>query len=174
MIRKYFWTFGLLLSFCSLLTSQSTAQLDDSTNTESLRGLKAVVVTVKGISPEAERDGVTKDKLRTDVELKLRQAGIRVVAFEEWKKTKEDGIGWLDLTVGALKNDSGTFYACDILLKLMQPVLLQRDPLKKTFATTWSTGSVGIYGMMNLQGIRKEVGDKVDEFTNSYLSVNPK
>jgi hypothetical protein len=173
MVRELSLAFGLLFSCCGLLASDADAQLDDSTNQESLRGLKGVRVIVRmSASPDAERDGITKDKLQTDVELKLRQTGIRVVSFEEWKKTKEDGIGWLDLSVSALKHE--TFYACNVQLKLMQPVMLSRDPSKKTFATTWSTGSVGVFGMMRLEGIRKEVADKVDEFANNYLAVNSK
>jgi hypothetical protein len=175
MIRKTSGAFALLLSFGSFLISQATAQLDDSTNKESLRGLNGVVVLVRiNASPDAERDGITKEKLQTDVELKLRQAGIPVVAMEELKKTIDNRIGWLDLSVSALKYEDGTFYACNLQLKLMQHVFLARDPSKSTFATTWSTGSVGVFGLMRLQGIRQEVNDKVGEFANSYLAVNPK
>jgi hypothetical protein len=172
-IRKRLWTLGLLFSFCGLLTSEASAQLDDATNKESLRGLNGITVVVLDPSPEVERDVIAKTKLRTDAELKLRQAGIRVVAYEDYVKGEGGTMGLLQLYVGALKWEKA-FYACEVQLKLMQPVTLLRDPFNKTFATTWSTGSLGIFGVAKLEGIRKEVADKLDEFVNSYLAANPK
>src|SRR5207245_1832743 len=115
------------------LVSKTAAQVDDNTNKESLRGLSGVMVTVNDISSEAERDGITKSKLQTDIELRLRQAGIRVLTFEEWRNAKDNRIGWLDLYVGMLKGES-TFYACSVKVKLMQIVSLVRDPSKLTYA----------------------------------------
>jgi hypothetical protein len=164
----------LLFAFLNVAAPKVAAQLDDSTNKESLRGLKGIVVTVNDVSTEVEHDGLTKSKLQTDIELKLRQAGIRVLSFQEWEHAKDQTIGWLDLYVGALRSDTRSFYACSVRLKLMQSVSLVRDSSKLTFATTWSTGSVGIYGISNIAKIRSEVADKVDEFINNYLAVNPK
>ena len=54
---------------------------------KSLRGLKGIAVVVEALQPEAERDGLTKSQIKTDIELKLRQAGIHVLTTEESFKT---------------------------------------------------------------------------------------
>ena len=43
-----------------------------------LRGLKAVKVVVDAATPDMERIGLTQDHLRTDIEEKLRGAGINI------------------------------------------------------------------------------------------------
>lgn len=164
----------LVTSF--LLAPSVLAQIDDNQNNETLRGLKGVRFTIRPVSPDLERDGITRSKLQTDVEIKLRQAGIHVLTEEDWRReTSAGGGAWLELYVGAVKNnETGLFYAVSVNLKLMQPVHLLRNQALKTFATTWSTGSVGIFGMEKLPTIRQEVVDKVAEFINGFLIANPK
>jgi len=48
-----------------------------------LVGLKGVFVFVESTQPEQPRVGLTKDQIRTDVELRLRKAGVRVLTEEE-------------------------------------------------------------------------------------------
>ena len=49
---------------------------DDEKSRMSLRGLKGMQVVVEHLEPEVEQHGLTTSALQTDVELKLRQAGI--------------------------------------------------------------------------------------------------
>jgi len=58
-------------------------------------------------------------------------------------------------------------------LELRQGVYLERDPKISpgAYAATWSTGSAG-HG--SIDHIRARVKDKADEFSNAWLSVNPK
>lgn len=57
-----------------------------STGKESLKGLKGVNVLVDNLKPDIEKDGLKTSSIQTDVELKLRMAGIKVLTFEEWEK----------------------------------------------------------------------------------------
>ena len=68
----------LLLALCSLGFAQ------DTRDTDVLRGLAGVAVTVNDLPKEAEQDGLLKAQLQTDVELRLRKAGIMVVTAEQW------------------------------------------------------------------------------------------
>lgn len=128
-----------------------------------------VSVEVKSVKSDAETEGLAPSTLRTDVELRLRQSGIRVLT------DPDDAVkqGTLQLIVRTVKSEHG-FYAFHIDLKLWQLVTLIRDPSIASAAPTWSTGDGGFIGNKRLSEIRDRVRDMVDRFINAYLAANPK
>lgn len=56
---------------------------------DTLKGLKGVYVVIEDLNEEVIKDGLTVDAIRTDVELKLRLAGIPVLLEEA--RLKEPG-----------------------------------------------------------------------------------
>jgi len=143
---------------------------------KSLRGLKGIAVVVEALQPEAERDGLTKSQIQTDSELKLRQAGIRVLPTEE--SFKVPGSPYLYMNINTTKNDVlyGAFstYVFSLQVALKQDVTLTRDSDLKGSATTWETHALGTVGANNLQDTRRVLGDLLDRFINDYLAENPK
>jgi hypothetical protein len=79
----------------------------------------------------------------------------------------DDSFTILYVTVN-LTNDG---HAASVDVELQQAIRLLRDPTIMTLATTWSVG--GVIVNPSVQGIRNSVKDKVDEFLNGWLSVNP-
>src|SRR5213083_864156 len=72
----------LLLSAGTI--SPLVGQGDDEDTRKALAGLKGVLVEVFVTdTEESRRDGLVLEQLQTDVELKLREAGIRVFSREE-------------------------------------------------------------------------------------------
>lgn len=142
---------------------------------ESLRGLPAAVfVLIENPPPELESDGLFRAQLQTDVELKLRLAGIKVLTREQHLVQDEDGRPYLYLSINSVKRQSG-FYSLCIDISLMQDVRLVRNFQLVYGVSTWSKGSVMTVGENRLrQAVRDDVKDRVDEFINAYLSVNPK
>ena len=53
--------------------------LAQSSKIESLRGLQAVSVVIEDLGPDAESLGLTKSRLHSQVELRLRRSGITVL-----------------------------------------------------------------------------------------------
>ncbi len=148
-------------------------------NTESeratLRGLEGVDVVVEDIRNDAERDGLTKDAVQTDVELRLRQAGIRVLTREERLNTP--GQPWLYVKVFTVTRSGGLCAYNSIDVEFWQSVRLDRDSSLFWGADQkkWSTPRiVGTAEGGNLRDVRETLRDKVDQFINAYLSVNPK
>jgi hypothetical protein len=143
---------------------------------KSLGGLQGIGVVVEDLQPDAERDGLTKSQIKTDVELKLRQAGIRVLTIEE--SFKVPGSPYLYVNVNTSKNDVlyGAFstYAFSLQVVLKQDVTLARDSDLKVSATTWETHTLGTVAANNLQDTRRVLGDVIDRFINDYLAENPK
>jgi len=140
---------------------------------KTLAGLQGVRVVIEDLSPDAERDGLSKPTLQTDVELKLRQAGITVLTRETGNPAPGDP--WLYLNVATVKRSTG-LYAFNVYLKLNQDVRLTRAPSTMMSAVTWDAlGTVGIVGSEPFSStVRGVVKDQVDQFINAYLAANPK
>ena len=137
-----------------------------------LAGLTGVRVVVEGMNLDAEKDGLAESTLQTDVELKLRQAGIRVLTREEG--FADPGFPHLYLNVGTLRIRTG-FYVYCIRLELKQRVVLIRNLAITSLGVTWQArGIVGSVGADRLHTVRDDVRDQVDQFLNAYLAANPK
>ena len=146
---------------------------------ESLRGIKGIYVAIEGLKPGIEEAGVRTENIQTDVELKLRLAGIKVLTEEE--RLEELGKPFLYVNVNCEKSELGFhFYLYSISIELMQKIILVRELVALDFerpayyATTWRTRTAGLSGANKVVAIRDIVKDMVDEFINDYLSVNPK
>lgn len=163
----------LLSVFLAFLIFSSFVHSGDKDELDSLRGLKGIYVLIENLPPDIEeKGGLTKDQIRTDIELKLRLAGIKVIPKED-----RFGIpGWpfLYVNIDARRNLPGLIIY-SVSISLEQQVNLSRDPKIRINATTWSSeshGSAGEAGMVSW--IRNSIKDHVDRFINDYLSVNPK
>jgi hypothetical protein len=156
--------FTVIVAACTLVMWDSYGLADDTDITrESLRGLKEMGVVIENLNPKTEKDGLTRKQIRTDIELKMREAGIKVSMQYN---------PWLYLRPTILKrNVEGYSFFIDIEVK--QNVRLERDPnIFLTGIPTWSTNVVGIVSDIN--GVRTEIDNLVDTFLNAYLSVNLK
>jgi hypothetical protein len=131
---------------------------DDELSRGSLVGITALDVIVEDLPSGAARIGLTKESIQTDVELKLRLAGMRISS-----EAKEI----LSISV-ALLEDGTTAY---IQVALLQSVILTRTPIP-TYGATWSQGM--LTRNYAAQDVRAVIKDKVDKFLNAWLSVNPK
>ena len=116
----------------SLSASSATAS-DDSVTRLSLRGVKALDVVVEAIS---ENDsGLTQDDLQTDVELRCRQAGIKL------EKVTTPYL-YINVIPQEVRYADGRLnaYAVFVEVKFVQVVLLERAPAMRMAAPTWSVG----------------------------------
>jgi hypothetical protein len=150
-----------LLLGCGFNLLASDAEL----NRRTLKGIKSISVLVENLSDAAISDGLSVSQIQTDVELRLRLAGIRVDPTTE---------PYLYVRANLLKTDLVGLYAYSSEVEFNQPVrVVATDGF--TVGTTWSVGTVGAIRSPNMsKRIRESVGDFVDEFINAYLSVNPK
>jgi hypothetical protein len=161
-MKNTFAVVTTILLFCSTMTAQDSEQ-----GRKSLKGIAGFYLSVEKLDPDVEKEGLTTDQIRADVELRLKKAGIKVLTLEQASQAPGKPRLGLDLMIGSKQ---GLYpYALDI--GAHQIVKLERDPTVIIDATTWSVGSAGIAG---LSGIRDTVRDRLDEFINAWLSVNPK
>jgi hypothetical protein len=150
------------LTFCwiTLLALTQLYPLFGEPDDQTLAGLTAVQVLVEGLPPGAAKLGLTKEVVQTDVELKLRLAGMRVLtaSFEA-----------LYVNVNATTDGR----AASISVEVLQGARLARDPnIMTSAAVTWHVSQ--IEENPTGQSIRDVIKDLVDSFLNAWLSVNPK
>lgn len=148
------------------------ATTDSVYTNKPLTGLRGVWVCIEGIDANAEKDGLSQDQVRTDVELRLRKAGITV--FDKMASVGNDSAAVLDISINTSKRDNG-MYVYDISVELLELTHLIRSASSLAKATTWSTGSFGTVGTDNMPlSLRQTACDQVDKFANDYLAQNPK
>lgn len=138
-----------------------------------LAGLQGMYVVVEDLDLDAKEAGLTEEKIRADVELKLRLAGIKVLSVEEGLATKSKAFLYVDVTT--VKEKLHQVYAGSVEVSLWERVYLARDPNTITLAATWDKIGIGL-GSSDIarRKIRESVKDLVDEFINDYLAANPK
>jgi hypothetical protein len=164
--------FRILVTLLVLFVIYGNAYAQDIQQTRNtLRGLSGVYVMPENPQEEdAIKGGLSEDATRTDVELKLRVAGIRVLSREEWEQ--ELGRPYLYVRLNVVKGGVLGGYMYDITLEFKQYVTLVRSPSAQAYGATWSTGYMGY--TPQLRDIRDRMKDRIDNFIDAYLSINPK
>jgi len=162
---------GRVLSLVVVMICASPSDAVDSDHTRtSLKGLAGVHVLVEHFDDERKRAGFDRRTFQTDVELKLRMAGIKVLSEKEHFSVS--GMPTLTVNVTPLHKEPAKHASYAVQLQLSQWVRLVREPsLGRLRGVTWSHGGVGIGP---IPFVREDVKDMTDQFINAWLSVNPK
>lgn len=137
----------------------------------SLKGLAAVYLLIEPLNSEARDAGLSASQLRTDIELRLRSAGIPVLTVEQGSAAP--GNPHLNLSVVYLRNEA-RFSVFSTRLALIQNVLPSRNPNQLLLASTWSVSHSGYTAGNGVSSIRETVQDSADRFCNDYLAINQK
>jgi hypothetical protein len=163
----------LLIIVLSLLVSTSTVLAigDDKYSRPSLKGLKKLSVVVqieKQASDDFKKVGLTEERIRTGIGLKLQEAKIDVVYTENLPSDTPI----LHVEVSGSKKDGKTFSFL-LEVELWQKSFLKRDPKIEGMAATWSAGVFGLGSASNIANdIMGLINEMMDTFVKAYLSVN--
>jgi hypothetical protein len=131
-----------------------------------------VEVSVEYVSPEVERLGLTRQQLQADVELQLRQAGIRVLTQKERFTTP--GQPSLYVVAQGFLLPGNLFATSFSSVSLFQQATLDINA-SSARVIPWTFMTLNHPLDFNLsQAIRKNTRDLVDKFINAYLSANPR
>jgi hypothetical protein len=161
----------VLLATCSILLLTSIARPQTTSDIESLKGLSGVTVLFSRYPEVLERNGITSSQIATEIELRLRRAGIKVLSPDE--AISSPGSPVFAVNLNAIKSKE-SLYAISIHLELNQLVNLVRKPSVSTRCATWQVNNLVIVGENNLRQVKDAVGDGADIFANDFLTANPK
>jgi hypothetical protein len=140
-----------------------------------LQGLQGVgVVVEKSIDRDKERYGLTNERFKTDVELQLRQRGVKVLSDEERLRMVGAPALYIDVTFRVRESIRHAIGVISVELK--ENVLLKRNPTIMTFAATWHARGLATVTLEDNTSsqIRLAVKQIVDEFILDYFAANPK
>jgi hypothetical protein len=162
-----------LMAFAVFSVSPVEAEVGDSRKT--LKGIQSMDVlieigTLDSHKERVEKAGLTVEQLRTDVELKLRLAGIKI-------DPAADDFLYINVSILLGETVSGRptgDYMFNVDVGFRQMVRLARDPSISALAETWLIGHIATAQGNPKDRCREKVRDLVDNFVNAYLSVNPK
>ncbi len=138
----------------------------------SLKGISGVVVDIPSLSMNDKcadvltSAGITATQIKTDTELRLREAGVPVIDKGQF------GSVVLRIRLAALKQEYSACYSCTV--SILDKCLLFRDQTVLVPAAIWEQGGVFFVGDQKLETVRPSITDLVNEFVNDYLAANPK
>lgn len=138
--------------------------LDNEMARKTLRGLEGVYVLIS-LDEKIHQVELLESQSKTDVDKKLRTAGIKVLL-------DKPGVPWMRVHLYSLTNNQDIVYM--VHLDLIQDAhLIKNYKLTRlTRVITWSTGY--LRRTYRIEDIRSDIKDLTDQFINAYLSVNPK
>src|ERR1035438_9255447 len=125
----------LCLCLCLLSIPFSVRAIDTELDRESLKGVTAMAVLIEQIDSTIAPVDLTEDQIRTDVELKLRQAGITV--------TVNPLDPYLYVRIDTLRFTCQQNYVYTLTVQFNQFAHLARKPYVGRLVPTWEVGSFG-------------------------------
>jgi len=140
---------------------------------DTLRGLREISVLIEYLPDDVEREGLSREHLQRDIEVRLRQAGLHVLTISDIAKSP--GAPYLYVAVYPITGPSVYVNAYAIALTLKQLVQLSRNPTTELFATTWE-GPAPPSSLIapRVLDIRSRILEAVGRFIIDYEAVNPK
>jgi hypothetical protein len=133
-----------ILTMCTVLAS------GEDSDTYGLRGISSVPVVIEPLGANVANIGLAEDAVRTDVELRLRSAGLRVISpsFEEEKKGGHlvqfgnNGSTALDTYLDVSVTVTPDGLAAAMAVKFMQVAHLARNNSQVAGATWFAEAAV--------------------------------
>lgn len=167
----------VIVMFVMVFSSNSFAVcINTERHKETLKNLEGVYLDIL-IHPKLFHEGLIPSQVRSDLESKLRLAGIKVASKENILNnpmvSEKYGFVILTLDVNGFKRSPFSPYIIyTIEFDVWQAVSLHRDQEIETAAVTWAIEAIGY--VMDITELRDNIKVALDEFINAYLSVNPK
>jgi len=136
---------------------------DEPSDRATLRGAVAFNVVIDPVAPDLEKEGATANAIRTRVEDRLRDAGIKI------DPASNVFVGLRLLSVRAARGP----FAIGATIALYQTVTLVRDPKVKTTTPTWEVGTVILADPKQVyRGCMDSADELAARFVTAYQSAN--
>ena len=160
----------LCVAAFALVPSGLRGQQSGAPANVALKDLAAIMVVADSLPEGASKAGLFAWQLKTDIELRLREAGLAILP-----PSAAPGSQVLFAQVSLTPGESG-LVAYSVHMTFGEAVRLMRVPTVLTFGTTWEGPRVLGYASAEHVGeqVRRAVNDQLNSFLNAWLAVNPK
>ena len=164
----------IFVTLILMLGVLSALGMDSDITRRTLARLPGFFITVEELQPnikqQAIASGITKERLQKDVEARLQKSGILVLSQEQWLKTQEKPVIYININTHL----EGANIAYSIRVEIRQIVFTDSSPAVKTLAGTWGVNMTGMTNTGKLDIIRQDLMTLVDKFIEAYWTVNKK
>ena len=160
--------------FGSSFTESPRTMYSTGSGGTSLKGLKAVYVSVQYDAPLQPQYGLARDDLRSEVELTLKANGIRTLNGREWKRTAGEPYLFVRIVGNTLNPDQRSasyFYTLNV--ELVQQVGLKRKPYVRCEGITWSEATTIVLPHDKLRTVAVQLGNLTSDFSRAVEEANP-
>ena len=130
----------------------------------SLQGLSSICVLVEDLPDGASLHGLTPKMIQSDVEQRLRLAGLHVITAEE--SYRMPGSPYLHVQLSLADRAR----AANVDVELDQGALLMRNGEVLPSVITWRRSA--LLAKPTVQTIRDAVKERVDTFLNAWIAAN--
>jgi hypothetical protein len=150
---------------------------DAEASRETLKGLTGFYVLIEELNPNiakyanVQKNQISTQTLKTQVENRLRAVGIRVHSWDEMMKTPERPMLYVSVNTHEYEK---FWYAYNILVEVRQLVSLVSRPGEPISGATWSVNMTGVMNIGQLQTLDDNLGLLLDRFVQAYRAVNKK
>ena len=121
---------------------------------------KSLRVVVEQVTKSAADIGLTEGRVRTGIELRLRQSGVQPIS-----QYKSDEFLYTDIEV------TGNVFTISLQFTRLVSYSVGRDETTITLGRTWQKKASGVHGR-NPQKIIQGLDTLLDTFLNEYLKAN--
>ncbi|MFA6979491.1 MAG: hypothetical protein WC209_09225 [Ignavibacteriaceae bacterium] len=174
--------FLMLFIVSFVFNSNLISQINNENSFSSLSGIKEVNLVVNMQNGSGVNLLFSSDRIRLDFELKLRNAGFKVLKIF----TNSDTLD-IDKAIELVKMDNSPYlflnikiflnFACPLKNWLISMDVYQKVKIKqniKMHVSTWSLSSSGVVNEESTINLRDRINNIIDEFLNDYLKTNSK
>jgi len=172
MRRGIFQGIALTAAVCSAVMSTTGASDRLTEKQLSLAGIKTLCVSVQGVTEEVKKAGLSAEQIKSDVEEKLKEIGIKAVSEEEAEKLA--GKPSIYVNVSVHKRERVAAFMFNIDVGVLQEAKLVRDPKIEIMSITWIKGRTGECPSRGLvKAMEETVNYLMEEFCKDYRKANP-
>jgi hypothetical protein len=158
----------------AMIAAPAAAQLDAPGSRKTLAGLPGFFVAVEDMDTSAARVGVTSAVIQTDVEARLRAAGIRLYTADDFKNILEVPQLYVNVNELALHGAQAGLFTYNATTEVRQAIKLSRNPDISSTSVTWrAPATVGTVGADNFYvAVRDVVREELDLLITALQAAN--
>ena len=150
---------------------------DAEVSRETLKGLTGFHVLIEELNPNiakyanVQKNNISTQQLKSQVENRLQKAGIRVLSWDEMMKTPERPMLYVRVNTHEYEK---FWYAYDIRVEVRQLVTLVSRQEKPIIGSTWAVNMTGVMNIGQLQTLYDNLDLLLGRFVEAYKKVNEK